>query len=66
MFGKHEEKQQGWYTYCIFRTVRRTFSPPNLEGKWGCIYSPNVAYLACWGGRGGSGAGVFFFPIFLL
>ena len=50
--------------------------PPNLGGKWGMSYSPNIAYLARWGGGGGgagsqeAGAGPHFllqnfFPIFL-
>ena len=38
----------------------KTHSPhPNLGGKWGAPYSPNVAYLAYWGravGSGGAGS----------
>ena len=34
---------------CIFRTIRLTSPPPSLEGNGGASYSPNVAYLACWG-----------------
>ena len=49
--------------YCVFQSIRLT--PPNLGGNGGASYSPNVAYLACWG-VGGGRAVEGFFPIFLL
>ena len=42
------------YGICIVYTIffgllRRTFSPQIWEENEGVSYSPNVAYLACWG-----------------
>ena len=43
----------GWPggNYHIFWTIRCTAPTPQIwEGKGGSSYSPNVAYLACFGG----------------
>ena len=46
--------------YCIFQTIRCTFPPQIWEENGGTSYSPNVAYLARTGGKGGRqrGSGV--------
>ena len=39
-------------TYHIFQTIRCTSPHQIWERNGGVSYSPNVAYLACWGGGG--------------
>ena len=51
--------------YRIFWTIRHTPPPQIWEENGGACYSPNVAYLACWG-LGMAVEWGFFSPIFLL
>ena len=32
----------------FFRTIRRTFHPPNLEGKWGCVLQSKCSLHLHW------------------
>ena len=44
--------------YRIFQTIRRMCPPPQICEESGVVsYSPNVAYLACWGWGSSGGAG---------
>ena len=51
--------------YTLYFSDYKTHFPPNLGGKGGVSYTPNVAYLARWGG-GAAVEWVFVFTIFLL
>ena len=56
------------HTHPSFFGLQDVLPPtPIWEENRGASYSPNVAYLVCWGqGVGGGGRAGFFFPIFLL
>ena len=48
---------------CLIGPVK-TQTRQMWEEKGGASYSPNVAYLACWGGGGGAGVEQGFLPCF--